>query len=175
MKKPFKKVISLAAAAVMALSSFSLTAFAVDSYELYVNGEQFTSDNLTIACGDGTAVFDGVDTLTLNNATIDKPSGSPAGETLWGVINSGIADLKIVLNGDNVLDGDGQSNDGIDAVGGCSVTIKGNGTLNLNDCYYGTYIGYWEVAGADLIHIFCDGFSHRGADGGGGGIIGIYH
>ncbi len=27
-------------------------------YNLFVNGEQFTSDNLTIACGEGTATYD---------------------------------------------------------------------------------------------------------------------
>lgn len=38
---------------------------------LYVNGEQFTSEKLSIACGEGTASYDSdTKTLTLNNATI---------------------------------------------------------------------------------------------------------
>lgn len=121
-----------------------------ENYDLFVNGSQFTSENLTIACGEGTAVFDGKDTLTLNNATLTKPSASPEGSWLYGIINSGIKDLKIVLEGENVIDVTGNEFDGIDSAGGCSVTITGSGSLEMKEPYYGTYIGYWEVPGADL-------------------------
>ena len=51
--------------------------FATTGYEIYVNGEQFTSEKTTINCGDGTATFDiSTNTLILNNATITKRYGS---------------------------------------------------------------------------------------------------
>ena len=45
-------------------------------YDLFVNGEQFTSDNLTIACGEGTATYNpDAQTLTLSNASITNVPG----------------------------------------------------------------------------------------------------
>ena len=114
-------------------------------YGLYVNGEQFTSEKTSIVCGEGTADFDGnTNTLTLTNATIDNVFGDQ-----YGVINSSLKDLTIVLVGANTLDGK-SNNDGIDADGGCNITITGEGTLDFVDTYYGTYIGYYDTEGADL-------------------------
>ena len=148
--KTIRRLLGLSAAIAMACTSVPASAFEEEKYDLYVNGSQFTSVNLSIACGEGTAVFDGKDTLTLTDAFLDEPSGSPEGSFLYGVINSGLPDLKIVLVGENVIDGRNNVNDGIDSAGSCNVTITGPGSLEINDAYYGTYIGYWEDPGADL-------------------------
>ncbi len=57
---------------VMVAGLLPTVAFAAENYNLYVNGEQFTSEKLSIACGEGTASYDPntKKTLTLNNATI---------------------------------------------------------------------------------------------------------
>lgn len=53
----------------------SVTAYAAATYPLSVNGENFISDKLTIACGSGTAKFNPkTQTLTLNNAQIISTS-----------------------------------------------------------------------------------------------------
>ena len=159
-----KKPLSLLTAAVLAATALAMPAYAKESYEtplvpvggsekyeLYVNGSQFNSDKLTIECGDGTAVFDGKHTLTLTNAYLNTLSDYPEdSNALYGVINSGIEDLTIVLEGENIIEGSNNANDGIDTAGGCSVTITGDGSLEINNAYYGTYIGYWEVPGGDL-------------------------
>ena len=120
--------------------------FATTNYEVYVNGEQFTSEKTTINCGDGTATFDiSTNTLILNNATITKTYGSQ-----YAVINSEISDLTIQLIGNNVIDGNSGAYDGIGAAGGSNVVITGDGNLTMKDVYYGTYIGYYSVPGGNL-------------------------
>jgi len=140
-----KKALSILLSLLLFINvSLCVFAEAVD-YGLFVNGEQFTSEKTVINCGEGTAEFDADSSvLTLTNATIDKVFGSQ-----YGMINSSLDDLTIVLVGENTLDGKSQ-NDGIDADGGCNITITGEGSLNFVDTYYGTYIGYWETEGADL-------------------------
>ena len=92
-------------------------------YNLFVNGEQFTSDNLTIACGEGTATYDpDAQTLTLNNASITNTLG-------YGGINSQLTgDLDIVLQGENRITFD--DNMGIMAKG--NVEFSGSGSLTIN-------------------------------------------
>ena len=137
---------SLALTAALApMTAFADPAETPTSYGLYVNGEQFTSEKLTITCGEGTAVFDGESTLTLKNATVDKISDGG-----YGVINSKLESINIKLEGKNTLDGDNGTNDGIDAAGGCNVTITGEGSLDIVNTYYGTYIGSYDKEGADL-------------------------
>ena len=67
-----RKLMGFAAALAFAMVMLPASAFADTLYyDLYVNGEQFTSDNLTIECGEGTATYDpATQTLTLNNASI---------------------------------------------------------------------------------------------------------
>ena len=49
-----RKLMGFAAALAFAMVMLPASAFADTSYyDLYVNGEQFTSDNLTIECGGG--------------------------------------------------------------------------------------------------------------------------
>jgi len=123
-----------------------INVFATTDYEIYVNGEQFTSEKTTINCGDGTATFDiSTNTLILNNATITKRYGYQ-----YAVINSEISNLTIQLIGNNVIDGNKEEYDGIGAAGGSNVVIVGNGNLTMKDVYYGTYIGDYSVPGGNL-------------------------
>ena len=96
-------------------------------YPLYVNGERFRSDKLTIACGDGTARFaPESNTLTLTNVEITKYGGEYG---YRGAINSGLSNLTIVLVGDNTIDTEGDSiNTGMN----CNLVITGDGTLTTN-------------------------------------------
>lgn len=48
----------------VAMFFMPINVFATTDYEIYVNGEQFTSEKTTINCGDGTATFD-ISTNTL--------------------------------------------------------------------------------------------------------------
>lgn len=150
MKKALSTVLSL----LFVLTLFPICSNAAESYGLYVNGSQFTSENNTIACGEGTAVYDSEEqTLTLTNATLDTLSEGTNTDSyesdMYGVINSKIDDLTIELVGTNVIDGK-SANDGIDSACDCDVTITGDGSLELKNCYYGTYIGCWETEGGDL-------------------------
>ena len=63
-----RKLIGFALALAFAMAMLPAMAFAETAqYNLFVNGRQFTSDNLTIACGEGTATYDpGAQTLTLS-------------------------------------------------------------------------------------------------------------
>lgn len=124
-------------------------------YNLFVNGEQFTSEKLTIKCGSGTAIYDpATEKLTLNNATINEGINKYA---YGGCINSGLKNLVIELNGSNVIDARGSYNDGISNETGCDVTLTGKGSLDIsveNSCY-AAYIGLGNdptgVDGGDFI------------------------
>ena len=108
MKKLLSVIISISM--LVSVCAAGITAYAEESYGLYVNGSQFTSDNLSITCGEGTAVYEpSTSTLTLTNATMSNASGGG----LYGVINSNIPDLTIHLVGENVIDGSSCANDGI--------------------------------------------------------------
>ena len=133
---------------------FPQTAFAADNnspkdlsitaYNVWCNGERFASDNLTIVCGDGTAVYDpGAATLTLTNATIDAGCDIP-GDIAITFCESGIftlVDLHIVLIGNNFIeDTEGM---GIDAYAFTAdeywdrivsdIQISGGGTLTITE------------------------------------------
>lgn len=54
-----RKLMGLAAALAFAMVMLPAAAFAdTTQYDLFVNGEQFTSERLTIECGEGTATYD---------------------------------------------------------------------------------------------------------------------
>ena len=53
-----KKLSVLAICLVMVIGLLPTVAFAAENYDLYVNGEQFTSEKLSIACGEGSAAYD---------------------------------------------------------------------------------------------------------------------
>lgn len=119
-----RKLMGLAAALAFAMVMLPASAFAdTTQYDLFVNGEQFTSEKLTIECGEGTATYDpATHTLTLNNASITNTAD-------YGGINSKLTgDLTITLQGSNYITFD--NNMGIMASG--NIAIQGPGSLAIN-------------------------------------------
>ena len=98
---------------------------------LYVNGEQFTTEKLSIACGEGTATYDpDTKTLTLNNATITN-GGKNDESPKYGIRVIGDTDLTIKLLGTNSItlaNGGGIFADG----NSDNYNIIGNGKLTIN-------------------------------------------
>lgn len=121
-----RKLMGLAAALAFAMVMLPASAFADTSYyDLYVNGERFTSDNLTIECGEGTATYDpATQTLALNNASITNAID-------YGGIHSKLTgDLTIALQGNNSITLD--DNMGIMAAGNIEITGPGNLAINVD-------------------------------------------
>lgn len=76
----------------------SLPVFAADEYDLWVNGQRVTPDNLEIACGEGKATFDPEKSvLTLENANITVGADK---DWLYSGIITFLDDLEIVIKGD---------------------------------------------------------------------------
>lgn len=120
-----RKLMGLAAALAFAMVMLPATAFAdTTQYDLFVNGEQFTSEKLTIECGEGTATYDpATQTLALNNASITNAID-------YGGIHSKLTgDLAITLQGSNSITLD--DNMGIMAAGNIEIT-GGAGNLAIN-------------------------------------------
>ena len=119
-----RKLMGLAAALAFAMVMLPASAFAdTTQYDLFVNGEQFTSEKLTIECGEGTATYDpATQTLALNSASITNAAD-------YGGINSKLTgDLAITLQGSNYITFD--DNMGIKALG--NIEIQGPGSLAIN-------------------------------------------
>ena len=91
-------------------------------YPLFVNGRQFTSKELSIACGSGTAAFDvNTSTLTLTDATINTMGGNYG---YGGAINSGLENLTIKLVGKNTIHAEqSDDRDSINSGANCDVKI----------------------------------------------------
>ena len=121
--KRIRKLLGMAVAFAFALAILPATALAVDEYDLHVNGEQFTSEKLTIDCGEGTATYDpATQNLTLNNATITKA-------TMSGGIYSMLSnDLTITLQGNNQI----TLENNLGAIIKSNLKIEGPGTLTIN-------------------------------------------
>lgn len=120
-----RKLIGLAAALAFAMVMLPASAFAdTTQYDLFVNGEQFTSEKLTIECGEGTATYDpATHTLTLDNASITNTAD-------YGGIHSKLTgDLTIALQGNNSITLD--DNMGIMAAGNIEITGPGNLAINV--------------------------------------------
>ena len=126
-----KKLFAILLSIVMVAGLLPTVAFAAENYNLYVNGEQFTSEKLSIACGEGTASYDpNTKTLTLNNAVITN-GGKSDESPKYGIRVVGDTDLTIKLSGTNsiTLDNGG----GIFADGSSdNYNIIGNGKLTIN-------------------------------------------
>lgn len=119
-----RKLMGLAAALAFAMVMLPAAAFAdTTQYDLFVNGEQFTSEKLTIECGEGTATYDpATQTLALNNASIANTAD-------YGGIKSKLTgNLTITLQGSNSITFD--NNMGIMASG--NIAIQGPGSLAIN-------------------------------------------
>ncbi|MFR3076650.1 MAG: hypothetical protein ACLTMM_09360 [Lachnospiraceae bacterium] len=109
------------------VSRFGGTLLPAVKLDLYVDGEQFTSEKLSIACGEGTAVYNpDTKTLTLNNATIDNDTMANY------AIKTSIPDtLKIRLVGENtIIRTDIGGGAGIRSAN--AVEISGDGTLAID-------------------------------------------
>ena len=126
-----KKLFAILLSIVMVAGLLPTVAFATENYNLYVNGEEFTSDKLSIACGEGTASYDpNTKTLTLNNAAITN-GGKSDESPKYGIRVVGDTDLTIKLSGTNsiTLDNGG----GIFANGSSdNYNIIGDGKLTIN-------------------------------------------
>ena len=126
-----KKLFAILLSIVMVAGLLPTVAFAEENYNLYVNGEQFTSEKLSIACGEGTASYDpNTKTLTLNNAAITN-GGTSDENPKYGIRVVGDTDLTIKLSGTNsiTLDNGG----GIFADGSSdNYNIIGDGKLTIN-------------------------------------------
>ena len=126
-----KKLFAILLSIVMVAGLLPTVAFATENYNLYVNGEQFTSEKLSIACGEGTASYDpNTKTLTLNNAAITN-GGKSDESPKYGIRVVGDTDLTIKLSGTNsiTLDNGG----GIFADGSSdNYNIIGDGKLTIN-------------------------------------------
>ena len=121
-----RKLMGLAAALAFAMVVLPASAFAdTTQYDLFVNGEQFTSEKLTIECGEGTATYDpATQTLALNNASITNAID-------YGGIHSKLTgDLTITLQGNNSITFD--DNMGIMAAGNVEITGPGNLAINVD-------------------------------------------
>ena len=119
-----RKLMGLAAALAFAMVMLPASAFAdTTQYDLFVNGEQFTSEKLTIECGEGTATYDpATQTLALNSASITNAAD-------YGGINSKLTgDLAITLQESNYITFDDSM--GIKALG--NIEIQGPGSLAIN-------------------------------------------
>ena len=118
-----QKLISGIFALVFALAIAPTASFAATNYDLSVNGEQFTSEKLTIQCGEGTATYDpATQNLTLDNASITNAVD-------YGGIDSKLTnDLTITLQGSNQITF--SDNMGIKATG--SVIFRGSGSLAIS-------------------------------------------
>ena len=118
-----QKLISGIFALVFALAIAPTASFAATNYDLSVNGEQFTSEKLTIQCGEGTATYDpATQNLTLDNASITNAVD-------YGGIDSKLTnDLTITLQGSNQITF--SNNMGIKATG--SVIFRGSGSLAIS-------------------------------------------
>ncbi len=161
------RILSLVLAFVMVMGMLplsSLTALAADAtYDLWVGGEQFTSEKLTITDSNGgTAEFDpGSNTLTLTNYNFTGAGYDPNNNKEYAAIYyEGSDTLNLVLEGTSSITQ--QSNTKIDKSYGIfsvygSITVSGNGSLTANgsdatDRSCGVYIGGDEfiVSGGKL-------------------------
>ncbi len=98
-----KRVLAILFCLVLAVGLLPTAAFAAEDYGLYVNGEQFTSEKLSIACGERTAVYDpSTRTLTLTNAVITT-GGKSDESPKYGIRVVGDTDLTIKLSGTNSI------------------------------------------------------------------------
>ena len=113
------------------VSRFGGKLLPTQNLNLYVNGEQFTSEKLSIACGEGTATYDpDTKTLTLNNATITN-GGKSDENPKYGIRVVGDNDLTIKLSGTNSItlaNGGGIFADG----GSDNYNIIGDGKLTID-------------------------------------------
>lgn len=119
-----KRSLSILFGLIMVIALIPATVFAVTNYDLYVNGEQFTSEKLSIKCGAGTATYDpDTATLTLNDAAITKGVTN----NNYGIIMNGNTNLNITLSGKNSIN----LQEGGGIIASSDVKITGSGKLSV--------------------------------------------
>ncbi|MCQ2483539.1 MAG: hypothetical protein MJ153_08645, partial [Clostridia bacterium] len=144
-----KRLLSIILSMSMCISSLPmLVSASVTEYNLWVNGERFTSRKLKIECGDGIAKFDpNSNELTLTNATISSPY------ITRGVASGICVDIgeELIVNvvGTNNIDlSDAVYESGTYACGiysfnsDSAITLKGGGSVSIDvesDCSGQTY------------------------------------
>ncbi|MBR5451535.1 MAG: hypothetical protein IKV36_00890 [Clostridia bacterium] len=167
MKKVFKIYLSCMMVLLIYILALPIGACAATEYNLYVNGEQFTSDKLSINCASGTATFvPSTNTLTLNNATITKGAIIKIASDQYNKENytqkfcgiySEIDNLKIIIKGNckiSLTNLGKKSTPRLDLIAGIftenNLVISGNNKLEINieDITYSTnYEGHFSVVG----------------------------
>ncbi len=146
-------------------------------YDVWVNGNRFSEENLTIACGNGTASYDpATNVLTLDGAQITyAPYSGAAIQSSGSFTVNVIGDSSITLNkysiahgiftpGDLTITGSGnldicvenEASDGIEAYG--SITISCDGDVSITSAVYGVYSegGSLVISGSGKINIISD-------------------
>ncbi len=130
-----------------------------------VNGE----DDHTIACGDGTAVYDpDTQTLTLTNAEIITPSttGRAAGIYIDGF--TGTVTVKLVGENEITLTDTASDNNGIWNASSAALAITGDGSLNVLTYNDNGPFGIWNqnssvtIEDAELEFSLADGSTSNG-------------
>ncbi|MBQ7248295.1 MAG: cell wall-binding repeat-containing protein [Lachnospiraceae bacterium] len=135
--------------------SLAATASEASAGELYVSGVKVDGSNAADVLGNGKVRFDAEHAvLTLSDAYL---TGTYEYQPYYeAVIWSTYPELTIECEGTNTIAPASEYGDGIDAAGGCDVIITtadmadSPATLMINNAYYGTYIGSWEIPGGDL-------------------------
>ena len=143
-----KKVISIILCIMLVLSVAPISAFAVDTYDLWVGGVQVTSENASSITGEGisgTVTYDAATrTLTLDGATISKPYYYPDWGYNTGIFYDGNGDgLTVKVIGDCLISMDSDPFSGI--ICQDAINLTGSGKLRVapasesGSVYYGIY------------------------------------
>ena len=110
------------------------------AYDLWVGGEQFTSDKLTVNGGSGSATYDPAEnTLTLNNYSYTGEGSPTAGSGQMqanfyaALYYGGTDELKVVLTGTNAITRTTNGSSYGYGIYSCGpLTFSGTGTLTVN-------------------------------------------
>ena len=136
MKKRFIRILLCLVLAISLVPAAALAA--PTNYNVWVNGEQFTSEHLTIACGSGTASYDpAARSITLNGASITPGGPGPEGYGLYIEDDGSGQKTTVTLAGESSITAFGTfgiySETELEVTGGGSFTMENvsNGIVSL--------------------------------------------
>ena len=136
MKKRFMRILLCLVLAISLVPAAALAA--PTNYNVWVNGEQFTSEHLTIACGSGTASYDpAARSITLNGASITPGGPGPEGYGLYIEDDGSGQKTTVTLTGESNITAFGTfgiySETELEVTGGGSFTMENvsNGIVSL--------------------------------------------
>ena len=136
MKKRFMRILLCLVLAISLVPAAALAA--PTNYNVWVNGEQFTSEHLTIACGSGTASYDpAARNITLNGASITPGGPGPEGYGLYIEDDGSGQKTTVTLTGESSITAFGTfgiySETELEVTGGGSFTMENvsNGIVSL--------------------------------------------